>query len=257
MVEKMTFSKDPHAEREAQKYENPIPSREFILDLLKDRSGPATMKQLSFELGLFDLDEIEGLRRRLRAMERDGQLISDRKGAYGAISKMDLILGRVIGHRDGFGFLKPDDGSEDLYLHNRQMRTVLDGDKALVRLIGVDRKGRPEAGIVEVTERNTKQVVGRFSSESGVDFVRPDNQRISQDVMIAADSVLQAKPGQYVVVDITQQPTKRNQPIGKVVEILGEHMAPGMEIDVAIRNHGIPHESVSYTHLTLPTICSV
>ena len=242
MVEEMTFSKDPHAEREAQKYENPIPSREFILDLLKDRSGPATMKQLSFELGLFDLDEIEGLRRRLRAMERDGQLISDRKGAYGAISKMDLILGRVIGHRDGFGFLKPDDGSEDLYLHNRQMRTVLDGDKALVRLIGVDRKGRPEAGIVEVTERNTKQVVGRFSSESGVSFVRPDNQRISQDVMIAADSVLQAKPGQYVVVEITQQPTKRNQPIGKVVEILGEHMAPGMEIDVAIRNHGIPHE---------------
>ncbi|HCH22947.1 MAG TPA: ribonuclease R [Oceanospirillaceae bacterium] len=238
----MTFEKDPHAAREAQKYENPIPSREFILDLLRDRSGPATMKQLSFELGLFDLDEIEGLRRRLRAMERDGQLISDRKGAYGAISKMDLILGRVIGHRDGFGFLKPDDGSEDLYLHNRQMRMVLDGDKALVRLIGVDRRGRPEAGIVEVTERNTKQVVGRFSSESGVNFVRPDNQRISQDVMIAADSVLLAKAGQYVVVDITQQPTKRNQPIGKVVEILGEHMAPGMEIDVAIRNHGIPHE---------------
>jgi len=242
MVKKMTLSKDPHAEREAKKYENPIPSREFILDLLSDRSGPATMKQLSFELGLFDLDEIEGLRRRLRAMERDGQLISDRKGAYGAISKMDLILGRVIGHRDGFGFLKPDDGSEDLYLHNRQMRMVLDGDKALVRVIGVDRRGRPEGGIVEVTERNTKQVVGRFSSESGVSFVRPDNQRISQDVMIAADSVLQAKPGQYVVVDITQQPTKRNQPIGKVVEILGEHMAPGMEIDVAIRNHGIPHE---------------
>ena len=242
MVETMTLSKDPHAEREANKYENPIPSREFILDLLKDRSGPATMKQLSFELGLFDLDEIEGLRRRLRAMERDGQLISDRKGAYGAISKMDLILGRVIGHRDGFGFLKPDDGSEDLYLHNRQMRAVLDGDKALVRVVGVDRRGRPEGGIVEVTERNTKQIVGRFSSESGVNFVRPDNQRINQDVMIAADSVLQAKPGQYVVVDITQQPTKRNQPIGKVVEILGEHMAPGMEIDVAIRNHGIPHE---------------
>ncbi|MDP6968812.1 MAG: ribonuclease R [Gammaproteobacteria bacterium] len=242
MVEKMTISNDPHAAREANKYDKPIPSREFITQHLRDRSGPATLRQLSFELALFDLDEVEGLRRRLRAMERDGQLISDRKGAYGAVSKMDLILGRIIGHRDGFGFLKPDNGSEDLYLHHRQMRTVLDGDKALVRLIGVDRKGRPEATIVEVTERNTQQVVGRFYNESGVCFVRPDNQRINQDVLIASDSVLQAKAGQYVVVDIIQQPTKRSQPIGHVAEILGEHMAPGMEIDVAIRNHGIPHE---------------
>ncbi|HCI02553.1 MAG TPA: ribonuclease R, partial [Oceanospirillaceae bacterium] len=103
-------------------------------------------------------------------------------------------------------------------------------------------KGRPEATIVEVTERNTKQVVGRFYNESGVCFVRPDNQRINQDILIAADSGLPVEAGQYVVVDIVQQPSKRSQPIGHVAEILGEHMAPGMEIDVAIRNHGIPHE---------------
>jgi len=233
---------DPHAQREAQKYDNPIPSREFITDHLRDRSGPANLKQLGFELNLFEAEDVEALRRRLRAMERDGQLISDRKGAYGAINKMDLILGRIIGHRDGFGFLKPDVGGDDLFLSHRQMRAVIDGDKALARVTGVDRKGRSEGAIVEVTERNTTQVVGRLTKENGICFVRPDNQRISQDILISSDSILQAKHGQYVTVRITHQPNKRNQAIGEVAEILGEHMAPGMEIDVAIRTHEIPHE---------------
>ena len=238
----MTQIDDPHAQREAQKYDNPIPSREFIMDHLRDRSGPATLKQVSFELALFEAEDVEALRRRLRAMERDGQLISDRKGAYGAIHKMDLIHGRIIGHRDGFGFLKPDEGGDDLFLSHRQMRAVLDGDKALARIIGVDRKGRSEGAIVEVTEHNTQQVVGRLTKENGICFVRPDNQRISQDVLISSDNVLQAQHGQYVTVRITHQPNKRNQAVGEIAEILGEHMAPGMEIDVAIRTHEIPHE---------------
>jgi ribonuclease R len=238
----MTQIDDPHAQREAQKYDNPIPSREFIMDHLRDRSGPATLKQVSFELALFEAEDVEALRRRLRAMERDGQLISDRKGAYGAIHKMDLIHGRIIGHRDGFGFLKPDAGGDDLFLSHRQMRAVLDGDKALARITGVDRKGRSEGAIVEVTEHNTRQVVGRLTKENGICFVRPDNQRISQDILISSDSVLQAQHGQYVTVRITHQPNKRNQAVGEVAEILGEHMAPGMEIDVAIRTHEIPHE---------------
>ena len=237
----MTQIDDPHAQREAQKYDNPIPSREFIMDHLRDRSGPATLKQVSFELALFEAEDVEALRRRLRAMERDGQLISDRKGAYGAIHKMDLIHGRIIGHRDGFGFLKPDAGGDDLFLSHRQMRAVLDGDKALARITGVDRKGRSEGAIVEVTEHNTRQVVGRLTKENGICFVRPDNQRISQDILISSDSVLQAQHGQYVTVRITHQPNKRNQAVGEVAEILGEHMAPGMEIDVAIRTHEIPH----------------
>ena len=243
----MTQIDDPHAQREAQKYDNPIPSREFILDHLRDRSGPATLKQVSFELALFEAEDVEALRRRLRAMERDGQLISDRKGAYGAIQKMDLILGRIIGHRDGFGFLKPDEGGDDLFLSHRQMRSVFDGDKALARIIGVDRKGRSEGAIVEVTEQNTHQVVGRLTKENGICFVRPDNQRISQDILIANDKAMNAKHGQYVTVAIIHQPTKRNQAVGEVAEILGEHMAPGMEIDVAIRTHEIPHEWPSQT----------
>lgn len=211
----MTQIDDPHAQREAQKYDNPIPSREFIMDHLRDRSGPATLKQVSFELALFEAEDVEALRRRLRAMERDGQLISDRKGAYGAIKKMDLIHGRIIGHRDGFGFLRPEEGGDDLFLSHRQMRAVIDGDKALARITGIDRKGRSEGAIVEVTEHNTQQVVGRLTKENGICFVRPDNQRISQDILIANDNVLQAKHGQYVTVRITHQPNKRNQAVGK------------------------------------------
>src|SRR5690606_4511647 len=112
---------DPAAQREAEKYDNPIPSRELILKLLAERGAPATRAQLQQEFGLNDEDGIEALRRRLRAMERDGQLIYTRRGAYAPVDKLDLISGRVQGHRDGFGFLMPDDGGEDLFLGPSQM----------------------------------------------------------------------------------------------------------------------------------------
>ena len=132
---------DPEARREAEKYDNPIPSRELILHLLESRGAPATRAQLQQEFGLSDEDSIEALRRRLRAMERDGQVIYTRRGAYAPVDKLDLIPGRIQGHRDGFGFLIPDDSSGDIFLGPSQMRLVFDGDRALVRITGVDRRG--------------------------------------------------------------------------------------------------------------------
>ncbi|HET8706184.1 MAG TPA: winged-helix domain-containing protein, partial [Pseudomonadales bacterium] len=120
-------SHDPHAQREAEKYEKPIPSREFIISWLQTHGKPAHHGEISRALQLDDHDQIEALRRRLRAMERDGQLHINRKGAYGLVEKMDLIKGRVIGHRDGFGFVVPEDGTDDLFLSARQMRAVFDG----------------------------------------------------------------------------------------------------------------------------------
>lgn len=233
---------DPHAAREAERYENPIPSREFILDYLRDSIGPLTHPELCKALGLRDEDDIEALRRRLIAMSRDGQLVSNRRGAYGTLDKMNLIKGRVIGHPEGFGFVVPGKGEQDLFLSSRQMRRVMDGDIVLVRIAGWDRRGRPEASIVEVVERSTAQLVGRFFTESGVCFVRPDNPRIGQDVVVAPDQTGGAESGQIVVVEITTQPDRYTLPAGRVVEVLGEHLAPGMEIDIAIRNYGIPFE---------------
>lgn len=234
------MSRDPYADREAKKYDNPIPSREFITELLTKARRPMSHPQLSTELGLVSEEQIEALRRRLRAMERDGQLVHTRRGGYGLADKMDLLAGRVSGHRDGYGFLSPDDGSEDLYLHNRQMRKLFDGDRAMVRVSGLDHRGRREASVVEVLEHNTQMLVGRYVDDNGVGYLIPENNKISQDLLIAAEDRAGAENGQYVQAQIIQQPSK-GRPRGRIVEVLGEHMAPGMEIEVAIRSYDIPN----------------
>ncbi|MCG7201029.1 ribonuclease R [Marinobacter pelagius] len=241
MVSRKKDKGDPHADREAQKYENPIQSREFILKHLKDRGAPATHETLCQELGQTSPEGIEALRRRLIAMCRDGQLICNRRGAYLPIEEADLVTGKVTGHKDGFGFLIPDDGGSDLFLTARQMRQVFHGDRVAARVDRVDDRGRREGKIVEVLERNTSQIVGRFFRESGISFVVPENARINHEILVPEEHVGEAYQGQYVVVEILRHPTVRTQPMGKVIEILGEHMAPGMEIDVAIRSYEIPH----------------
>ncbi|MEE3169791.1 MAG: ribonuclease R [Pseudomonadota bacterium] len=241
MVSRKKNDRDPHASREAQKYENPIQSREFILGHLKERGAPATHETLCQELGQTSEEGIEALRRRLIAMCRDGQLICNRRGAYLPIEEADLVTGRVIGHKDGFGFLVPDDGGSDLFLTARQMRQVFHGDRVAARVDRVDDRGRREGVIVEVLEHRTTQTVGRLFKESGIAFVVPENARINHEVLVPEEHIGEAYHGQYVVVEILRQPTIRTQPTGKVIEILGEHMAPGMEIDVAIRSYDIPH----------------
>jgi len=232
---------DPEAAREAEKYENPIPSRELILQHLSERGAPASREQLLEELGLTTDEQLEALRRRLRAMERDGQLIFTRRGAYAPVDKLDLIRGRISGHRDGFGFLVPDDGSDDLFLSPAQMRLAFDGDRALARVAGLDRRGRREGSIVEVIVRAHETIVGRYYEESGIGFVIPDNPKIQQEVLVSQGRAGDAKIGQFVEVKITHWPTQRFQPQGDIVEVVGNYMAPGMEIDVALRSYDIPH----------------
>ncbi len=233
--------KDPAAAREAQTYANPIASRELILQVIAEAKGPLTKQTLIKLLHIEGEDQLEGLRRRLIAMERDGQILRNRRGAYGAVQEMDLLRGRVSGHRDGFGFLITGNG-DDIYLANREMRKVFDGDEVLVRISGIDPKGRQEGSIVEVLAHNTQHVVGRYSQQGkGSARIRPDNPRIAADIFIAKDNVLSAKDGQFVSVQITRQPDRFGAAEGIISEILGDHMAPGMEIDVAIRSHDIPH----------------
>lgn len=232
---------DPFADREAEKYQRPIPSREYLLEHLSERGRPATYQDIQAELNLFEPDEAEALRRRLIAMVRDGQLLKNRKGAYGPLENMELIAGRVIGHKDGFGFIEPELGGDDLFVTPRQMRNVFHGDKVLVRVSNIDTRGRREALIVEVLEQNTKQIVGRYFKEGNSAYVEPSNARINQPVMISPDNAIEAEDGQMVLVAITTYPSQKSRPWGEIIEVLGNHMAPGMEINVAIYNHGLPY----------------
>jgi len=241
----MSDTKDPFAEREAENYESPVPSREYILQVLNETGHPLSREELQDHFGLHSEQEHEGMRRRLRAMERDGQLIRTRKNAYGLIKKMDLIRGRVLGHSDGFGFLVRDDGGEDLFISARRMKGLLHGDRVVVRVVGIDHRGRSEAAPVEILERAHDSIVGRFRLEHGISYVIPSNKRISQDVLVPPDKRGGALDNQIVVARLVEQPTWQSQPIGEITEVLGEHMAPGLEIDIAIRAHDIPNEWTS------------
>jgi len=233
---------DPHAAREAGNYENPVPSRELMLEYLENCDEPATHMQLVEVFDLHDEDQIEAIRRRLIAMCRDGQLIENRRNAFIPMSRIELIRGRVQGHKDGYGFLIREDGEKDFHLSAKQMRKVFDGDKVAVRVAGVDNRGKEEAVIVEILQRNTHQLVGRFYTQGESAYVVPDNRRIPHEILINASDMGSAQHGQFVVVDIVGQPDSRRLPVGAIKEVLGDHMAPGMEIDIALRSHDIPFE---------------
>jgi ribonuclease R len=229
------------AEREQQKYEHPVPSREAILGVLTERNEPLPFRELADALEVHGERDEDAFSRRLRAMERDGQILKNRRGLYGLARKMDMVAGRVSGHPDGFGFLIPDEEGEDLFLSPAEMRQVMHGDRVMARVTGVDQRGRREGAVVEVLERAHLTVVGRYVTPNGMGFVVPENKRITQDIVISRGDENGAKENQIVVAEITSPPTRHRAPAGRVVEILGDHMAPGMEIEVAIRAHDIPH----------------
>ncbi|NOH31348.1 ribonuclease R [Vibrio mediterranei] len=236
---------DPFAERESQNYDNPIPSREFITDFLESVNVPMNRNDLFEALGLEGEEHYEGLRRRLRAMERDGQLVFTRRQCYALPDKLEMIKGYVIGHKDGHGWVRPEGSmnkDNDVLLPHHQMRTLLHGDFVLVQPSGTDKRGRKEGRLVRVLEERKTQVVGRFFLEYGYAYVVADDSRISQDILIPNEHRGGARMGNVVVVEVTDRGSRSRGMMGQVVEVLGENMAPGMETQIAIRTHQIPHE---------------
>ena len=233
---------DPHAEREAQRYEHPIPSREAILALLTERGSLLRADAIAEALGIHDDVRREALDKRLRAMLRDGQLLESRRGGLAPAERIGLIAGTVLANAEGYGFLRPDEGGDDLYLSPAQMRQVLHGDRVLASVVGVDRRGRQQGAIREVLERRAPRLVGRVVEAHGVVVVDPDDRRLHQDVLIPPDARNGARAGQIVVAEITEPPTPQRGPIGRIISVLGERLQPSLIVEMAIESHGLPHE---------------
>jgi len=233
---------DPYASREAEKYEQPIASREAILALLERCEGPQTAEELGARLGLTAPDRAEALSRRLGAMVRDGQLVQNRRGGFAPIQTLNLVTGVVIANPEGFGFLRPVEGGDDLFLPPYEMRKVMHGDKVLARVTGIDHRGRREGSIARVLERGMTRLIGRFSVEMGINYVVPDDKRIQRNVQVPPDQTGGANDGQLVVCELTQAPDSRRPPIGRIIAVLGDKLTASLVVETAIHGHELPFE---------------
>jgi ribonuclease R len=232
---------DPRFREESAKYDRPIPSRELLLAKLAQAKKPLGFEALAALVGIREPAERQALVKRLGAMARDGELLVNRANEYCLVERLPVVVGTVSGHRDGFGFLVPDEDGDDLFLPFREMRMLFHGDRAAARVAGRDDRGRPEGAIVEVLERRTRQVAGRFSLEGGVGFVTPDNRRISQRVVVPREATGPARHGDLAVVEITEQPSRNRDAVGRVLRVLPEQGGADAAIELAIASHGLSH----------------
>jgi len=233
---------DPHTAREAEKYENPIISREALIEFLSDAPGPLTTEEIARALKLTSPDRLEALSRRLNAMLRDGQLLMNRRGGFAVAEQLDLIAGVVIANPEGFGFLKPEKGGDDLFLPPTELRKAMHGDRVLASVTGVDHRGRRQGAIVEVLERRTTRITGRYGERAGIGTVVPDDRRIQTELLIPPDARNGAREGQLVVCEIVEPPQRGRPPIGKVLVVLGDKLTPSRVVEMAVHGHNLPHE---------------
>nr|WP_101141142.1 ribonuclease R [Neisseria meningitidis] len=237
--------KDPFLSREKQRYEHPLPSREWIIELLERKGVPSKIESLARELSITE-DEYVFFERRLKAMARDGQVLINRRGAVCAADKSDLVKCRIEAHKDGFGFAVPltpaKDG--DFVLYERQMRGIMHGDIVTVRPAGIDRRGRREAVVLDIVERAQSKVVGRFYMDRGVAILEPEDKRLNQSIVLEPDGVARFKPesGQVIVGEIEVYPEQNRPAVAKIIEVLGDYADSGMEIEIAVRKHHLPHQ---------------
>lgn len=225
------MNSDPHYKREAQKYAEPIPSREKILSVI-DKSHK-NHEQL-YDLLHLKESQAKPLTHRLRAMVRDKQLNCNKIGIYSKFSEKDTLDGRVIANQKGFGFVALDQGGKDLRLSPQQMRLVFHGDRVKVRLLN----SRGDAEIIRVIE-SVKTLVGRLHIEHNKAFVVVDDRLIKHNINIPKINK-DHKDQQIVAVEIEQAATFKTLATAKITQVLGNYMDEGVETESALFRHSIP-----------------
>jgi ribonuclease R len=217
------------------------PGAPQLLGFLQASARLMKAEEIADELGFKSAEGIESVRVLLEELVGQGRLLKNRRSGYGLADKMDLIAGTIAANSEGFGFLRPDEGVGDIYLPPAQMRQVLHGDRALVSVVGRDKRDRPEGAIVSILSRRSPRVVGRYLEEAGFGVVAPDDQRIHQNLLIPRGQEGDAKPGDVVVAEIVEPPSSHRQPVAKIVRVLGEEVGTSLAIDMAIETHSIPN----------------
>ncbi len=211
-----------------------------ILGALERAGAPLTRHELEKAAAAGARDRA-GFAAALEVLERAGRVVRNRAGSYLVAKRIDVVAGRIEGHRDGFGFLVPDNGGPDVFMPQEEMRQAMHGDRASVRVGGTDSRGRPMGVLVEVLERADRRIVGRLHFEHGVLYLTPEDKRFAQNILVPPAEAGKAKAGQVVTVELVAQPSKRTQPVGRVAEVLGAWDDPGMEIEIALRKFDLPH----------------
>jgi ribonuclease R len=214
------------------------PPEAGVLECLRRAGRPLRLEEIVEALGPL---AGAGAEAQLVALVKRGDAVQNRRGQYCLREQMPgLVVGTIQAQRNGDGWLLPDDASPAIYLPSQQMREVFHGDRVAARVEGPHFRGKPQGALVEVLERRTREVVGRLHVESGVAYLTPDNPRITHRVLVPQAELGGAESGQIVIVEITQQPGRSAQPVGRVTRLLGVHGAPGMETEIAIHSHGLP-----------------
>lgn len=219
---------------------------DIVLTFLKQKDEPVATREIAQVLGQGGKRGIEQTYQTLEMLRDAGEITQVRRNRWTIQHQINEVLGKVVGHSEGHGYILPIEGGEKIFIRRHEMNEVLHGDTVNVRLTGKDKRNKRYGQIIKIVERGIKTVVGRFFIERGLQFIVPNDQRISQDIFIPPDSLKaldrQPESGQVVVCEITQYPSKNFQPVGNIIEILGDYLAPGMEIEIAKNEFDIPSE---------------